>query len=82
MSSISYTTSTQTMGDASDSDGAKWAAYIETRLSEQFPGADIDVSENNRLSASVLRVSEDLDRDEVDGFIQEVWNRELDKALA
>lgn len=75
---IQVTFTDQTMGG--DDISGLFAAYAEKRLAEKYPNAEIRVSVDDRLSSTALRTS-GIDCDEVDAFLDSLWNHELDKAL-
>lgn len=78
MAAIKVVMTSQTMGDEwLDANAAAytWAEYVEGRLRDKFPGAEIDMRVNNRLGATQVDAG-DL-TDEVSAFLQDLWDREL-----
>lgn len=78
MATIKVTMTSAGMGgDLLDANAAAytWAEYVEARLRDKFPGAEIDMRVNNRLSATQVDAG-DL-TDEVSAFLNDLWDREL-----
>lgn len=73
---INHIISNDDMGGASEQDARTWATYVEKRLAERFPDADIRVSVNNRQSGMT---NIDGECDEIDAareFIGRLWDSE------
>ena len=49
---ITYTVTSQTMGEATDEDADKYAAALQSKLEALYPEHDISVSVNNSTSSS------------------------------
>lgn len=74
MSSINYTATINTMGEATDAEAHRYVAALESALSEEFPGADIRVTRNDRISNSQIVASDDIDTELVREVANRVWN--------
>lgn len=74
MTRIHYTATIQNQGENDDSASEMFRAYVERKLAVDYPGAEIKVDQNDRISSSQLAVSDDLDRDEVSLRINEYWD--------
>lgn len=75
---IIYETSADGFGDeATDADRYAFARFVEERLEERFPGADVDVDVNASVLASRCRVTGDagVDEGELETWIgNELWD--------
>lgn len=74
MSSINYTATINTMGEATDAEANRYVAALESALSAEFPGADIRVTRNDRISSSQIVVSDDIDSELAHEVANRVWN--------
>lgn len=75
---ISYETSADGFGDeATDADRYAFARFVEAKLEERFPGADVDVDVNASVLESRCRVTGDagVDEDELAQWIGvDLWD--------
>lgn len=71
--------SNDSMGDATEADAKIWADYVEQRLHEEYPDADITVSVNCRQS-SVENIEGD-GQEAASEFLKALWDRELSIAF-
>ena len=81
---IETTQTLETMGETTEEQAAEWCEYLETKLAEQYPDAEISVELNNRQSSTTLYVECDLDEEgvptnfnakaEVNEFMNYLWD--------
>jgi len=71
--------SNDSMGDATEADAQTWADYVEKRLNEEYPNADITVSVNCRQSS--VEIVDGEGEDGAREFLKMLWDRELSIAF-
>ena len=73
---ITYTVTSQTMGEATDEDAGKYAAAaLQTKLETLYPEHDISVSVNNSTSSSQCETSKDIGEFDIERIAQNLWDR-------
>ena len=72
---ITYTVTSQTMGESTDEDAGKYAAALQTKLETLYPEHDIAVSVNSRNSSSVVGCSDDVEAGDVHAAANVLWDR-------
>ena len=72
---ITYTTTSQTMGDATEDDAGLYAAALQTELEALYPEHDISVKVNSHNSRSLVDHSNDIEEGEIEGIAQNLWDR-------
>lgn len=78
---ISYTVTSQTMGDsATQGDAEKWATHVAKRLHDEYPQCEVAVIVNCRLSGDILQ-THGVELETVGEFIGMLWDRELDQVF-
>lgn len=75
MSAINYIATISTMGDEATGEYAdRYVAALQSKLSVAFPGADVTVERNDRISSSEVSTSGDIGADEVRAIASRVWD--------
>lgn len=82
---IDLTETIHTMGETTEEEAAAFCSHLETKLSEEYPDAEIRVKLDNRMSDTVLYAECDTDEEglptdmepvaTVREFINLVWER-------
>ena len=72
---ITYTVTSQTMGEATDEDADKYAAALQSKLEALYPEHDISVSVNNSTSSSQCETSKDIGEFDIERIAQNLWDR-------
>lgn len=67
------------MGYASEDDARVWAEYVDKRLKEEYPGADVRVSVNCQQSG--VQIIDGEGEEGVREFLKALWDREFDVAF-
>ena len=72
---IETTQALDTMGEATAEDLSNWCEYLEPKLAEQYPNAEIILHEGGSFTTLHVEDDDDLDaKIEVQEFINYLWD--------
>jgi len=75
MTAICYTTSIDTMGEATDAEARRFLDALQAELERCYPDADVEVRRDDRVSSTVVWTSGEVDAVEVSRVAHRVWDR-------